>query len=255
MKRLALLLWIAMSSAAVAQSPLSELAYQQKPGSQLPSSAMFNDETGRSVGLGALSGRRPMILALGYFHCPNLCGIVRDDLLNAVTNSGLRPGADYTLVFVSIDPAETAGDAATAKSDDSARYPSLHAGDRHYLTGDTSAIQAVTTAVGFKDRFDPQLKQFLHPSGIVFITPDAHVSGYLLGVGYAPGDVRLGVTRAATGSVMRSALPILLLCFHYDEATGRYTLAITRLLEIASLLTVLIIGVTIALALRCEASR
>jgi protein SCO1/2 len=255
MNRLALLLWIAMLSAAAAQPPLPDFGYQQKPGSQLPASAMFHDETGRSVRLSALAGRRPMILALGYFHCPNLCGIVRDDLLNAVTNSGLQPGRDYTLVFLSIDPAETPGDAAAAKSDDIARYPSMHADARHYLTGEASAIQAVATAVGFRDRFDPQLKQFLHPSGIVFISPDAHVAGYLLGVGYAPGDVRLGITRAATGSVMRSALPILLLCFHYDPVTGRYTLAITRLLEIASALTVLTIGATIALALRREASR
>lgn len=252
MRLIAILLWIAMSSVAAAQSPLSDFAYQQKPGSQLPSDAMFRDDTGRSVSLADLLDHRPAILALGYFHCANLCGVVRDDLLSAVTDSGLQPGRDYSLIVLSVDPTETPSDAAKAKLDDLARYPTAHSGSLHYLTGNADSIQAVATGVGFRDRFDPQWKQFLHPAGIVFMTPDARVSSYLLGVGYRPGDIRLGITRAATGTVLQSALPILLLCFHYDAVTGRYTLAIVRLLEIAGGLTAITIGVTIALALHRE---
>ena len=69
----------------------------------------------------------------------------------------------------------------------------------HFLTGTADAVQAVADAVGFHDRFDPELKQFVHPAGIVFATPAGIVSSYLLGVGYRPADVRLGVTRRAMG--------------------------------------------------------
>jgi protein SCO1/2 len=48
---------------------------------------------------------------------------------------------------------------------------------------------------------------------------------------------------------------VLLLCFHYDPATGRYTLAVTRLVQLACALTVLTVGGTIALALRRERCR
>jgi protein SCO1 len=48
---------------------------------------------------------------------------------------------------------------------------------------------------------------------------------------------------------------VLLLCFHYDPVTGRYTLAVTRLLQLAAGLTVLTLGGTIALALRRERRR
>jgi len=75
-----------------------------------------------------------------------------------------------------------------------------------------------------------------------------------LGVGYAPADVRLGVTRADLGSVAAAALPVLLLCYHYDPQTGRYTLAITKLLQLAAAITVLTMAGTLYLAFRRERS-
>ena len=62
----------------------SGLAYEQKPGSQLPLQEVFRDEAGRSVRLSDLFGGKPLILVLGYFHCPNLCGVVRADLFDAL---------------------------------------------------------------------------------------------------------------------------------------------------------------------------
>ena len=103
----------------------------------------------------------------------------------------------------------------------------------HYLTGGADAVRAIEQAVGFRARFDPALRQFLHPAGLVILTSRGVVSSYLLGVGYRPGDLRAAVTRAGEGGVAKAALPVLLLCFHFDPTTGRYTLAVTRLLQLA----------------------
>lgn len=232
---------------------LGDFAYQQQPGTRLPQDETFRDETGRSVRIAELLAGRPAILALGYFKCPNLCGIVRADLYHALGQTGMAAGRDYRLIALSIDPAETSADAAAAKRIDLAQYP-LPGAERHwhFLTGSAAAVRAVSDAVGFRDRFDPQVKQFLHPAGIVFLTPGDVVSGYLLGVGYAPGDLRLGVTRASTGSIAATALPVLLLCFHFDPATGRYTLAILKLLKLGAGLTVLVVGGMLFLAFRRE---
>lgn len=85
----------------------------------------------------------------------------------------------------------------------------------------------------------------------MFLTGAGTVSSYLLGLGYQPSDVGLGITRATHGVTAR-ALPILLLCFHYDPTTGRYTLAVTRILQLGGAITILVIGGTIMLALRRE---
>lgn len=246
---LPLLLAFALAAApARAGAPdLSGLAFTQHPGAQVPVDARFRDEAGRAVRLGALLGGEPTILTLAYFHCPNLCGVVQEDLLHALDLSGLTAGSDYRLIVVSIDPQETSADAARAKAADIARHPTLSAdGSWHFLTGEPAAIQAVADAVGFTDRFDPALKQFLHPTGLVFLTADDRVSGYLLGVGYHPGDVTAGVLRARSGGIARAALPVLLLCFHFDATTGRYTLAIMRIVRAVGALFVLSLGSLLA---------
>ncbi len=220
-------------------------AFDQRPGVQLPLEASFNDATGRALSLGALGGK-PLVLAFGYFHCPNLCGVVRDDMFAALQRTGLVAGRDYQLAFVSIDPGETPADAAKAQADDAARYPADPAG-WHFLTGLAASIEAVEAASGYRSRYDAATAQFMHPAGLVFATPGGIVSGYLLGVGYSPGDVQAGLERAARGEVGQKASPVLLLCFHFDPTTGRYTLAIVKVLRIAGTVTVLgICGIVVA---------
>lgn len=254
---LIILLLAAPRFAAAAPAPdLSGLAYQQRPGAMLPLQDMFRDDTGRTVRLADVFKGRPLILALGYFRCPNLCSVVRADLFRALMASGMIAGRDYSLTLLSIDPAETSATAASVKAEELQRYPAPGAAQNwHFLTGAADAVQAVTDSIGFGDRFDPELKQFMHPVGIVFATPSGIVSSYLLGVGYAPTDVRLGVTRAESGGIAAAALPVLLLCYNYDATTGRYTLAIMKLLRLAAAITVLAVGGTLFLAFRREKGR
>ena len=74
----------------------------------------------------------------------------------------------------------------------------------HYLTGGADDIQALTDAVGFRDRFDPASNQFVHPAGVVFVTPSGRMSNYLLGVGYTPSAVRSALSaRLLDGSRRR----------------------------------------------------
>jgi protein SCO1/2 len=219
----------------------------------VPLATKFIDQHGNAITLGQALGHRPAILAVGYFHCPNLCGLVRNDLINALFRLGAsRP---YSLVVLSIDPAETPQDARSARSADIAQFDRpAETADWHYLTGPAASISAVTQAVGFRSRYDTAAKQFIHPAGLVFLTGTGTVSSYLLGLGYQPSDVGLGLTRATNG-VTAPALPILLLCFHYDPATGRYSLAIIRILQLGAALTILAIGGTVMLALRRERHR
>ena len=247
------LLFCFAARAAPALVP-GDFSYRQNLGAKLPAVAL-RDETGRVVPLTDMLRGKPGIVALGYFHCPNLCGLVRADLLHALSETGMTAGAQYELLALSIDPGETSADASNAKRTDRAQFPLPGAEEGwRYLTGSARAVQAVADAVGFRDKFDAGTKQFLHPSGIVFVTPAGVVSSYLLGVGYAPGDVRLGVTRADTGTVASAALPVLLLCFHFDPTTGRYTLAVLKLLKLGAALTVLVIGGVMLLAFRRERS-
>lgn len=262
MRRPAVLMALALLSMARAAAygapsaaPLADLGFKQHPGALLPYDAPLVDETGQATTLRAVSGGLPLVIVPGYFRCPNLCGTVRDGILGALGRSGLVAGRDYALAAVTIDPAETPATAAAVRREDLTRYPLPGgAADVHYLTGIGRSLGAIADAEGFPIRYDDKLKQFMHPAGIVLATPGGAVSGYLLGVGYAPEALRAAVERARQG-VSSLAQPILLLCFHFDAVTGRYTLAVMKVLRLAAALTVLTIGGVIWLLHRSSRGR
>ena len=225
--------------ARAAPPDTSGLGFSPQPGISLPLAAVLREADGRDVALRQIVGNRPVLVALGYFACPALCGVVRDDLFAALAGSGLVAGRDYTLLFVSIDPAEGPADAAKALRDDLARYPLPGAAEGwHFLTGDAAAVEA---SVGFRSRFDVALKQFLHPAGVVVATPGGVVSGALMGVGYQAGDLRAAVVEARDGGLEQAIQPVLLLCFHYDAVTGRYSLEVLKVLRLGAILTIVLI--------------
>lgn len=86
----------------------SSLAYEQKTGSHLPLQQVFRDKADRRMLLSDMFGGKPLILVLGYFHCPNLCSVVRADLFDALRASAMTAGRDYSLVALSIDPSAAA---------------------------------------------------------------------------------------------------------------------------------------------------
>ena len=223
---------------ACAARPVPEdFAWQPHPGGAVPLDLRFTDSDGRNVSLRSLTGV-PIVLALGYFHCPTLCGPVRDDVIAALAGSGLVGGQQYRLVVLSIDPAETVQDAAEAKAADLKR-PGADGRGWDYLAGDAAPIAA---AVGFPFRWDPGIVQFAHPAGVVVLTSTGRIASYLEGVGYSGAALRQAVTQAAEDQVAAAPSPILLLCFHYDAATGKYTLEIYKVLRVMAVMTLVGIG-------------
>lgn len=252
--RYALLAAAAMLMCAARGAPAldaARFAYQERPGAALPLNSSFLDSDGRRIRLGELTGGAPLILVPAYLHCSNLCGVVRSSLLTALRRAQLAAGRDYVLAVLSIDPAETPADARAAKADDVAAFAPPGTGRYwHYLTGVSSDIRALTAAVGFRDQFDPRSRQFIHPAGVVFATAGGTISSYLLGVGYRPADVRSALERAHAGRLAAAAAPLLLICFHFDPATGRYSLAILKVLRLGAVLTLLSIGALVLIVRR-----
>ena len=110
------------------------------------------------------------------------------------------------------------------------------------LTGDAAAIRRLTEAAGFPSRRDDGTGQYAHPAGFVVATPDGTISCYLLGLDWRPLDLRLALAEAAGGGVAAPAQALLLFCYCYDPQTGRYDLAIGRLLQVVGAVTLLGVG-------------
>jgi protein SCO1/2 len=239
------LLFISASPAFAQETPGSigeRVGFDQRLGEQVPLGAAFRDEAGRSVTLGQYFGKRPVILTLAYYNCPLLC----TQVLNSVAR-GLKPlsigiGKDFDVVTVSIDPTEQPALASAKKTAYLGRYdrpgPESAAG-WHFLTGDAPAIEALAKSVGFRYSYNPRTKLYAHAAGIVILSPSGRISRYFYGLDYPPKDIQHSLKEASSEKVGLPISRVLLLCYDYDAATGKYTLSILRVLRLAAIATAL----------------
>lgn len=247
-RALLFLLLLLSGRAALAEDP----GYRQFPGSLVPGEAVLTDEIGRARHFADIGGARPAILALVYFHCPALCGIELADLFAALSKSDLKAGEDYDLFAISIDPHDGSRDATEAHQIYLRRFPMVPGGVQgwHFLTGDAEALDAIERSVGFTARYDPVLGQYMHPAGVVLLTPKRRVASYLLGVGYDGEDLARGIRDAADGKIAPKGNPILLLCFRFDPTKGRYTLDVLNVMKLLAVVTVIGIAGVVLIARR-----
>jgi protein SCO1/2 len=73
-------------------------------------------------------------------------------------------------------------------------------------------------------------------------TPKGKLSRYFYGIDYAPKDVKFGIMESAEGQVGNPAEKLLLYCYHYDPATGKYGLAILNVMRLAAIATLIGLG-------------
>jgi protein SCO1/2 len=231
---------------------LNNVGIDQKLGAQIPLDAVFNDEAGNPVKLRDVIGKRPVILTLVYYNCPMLCTIVLNNVLRSLNSLDITAGRDFDVLTVSFDPHEGPKIAAQKKSEYLLRYgrPAAATG-WHFLTGTDQSIHALTDSVGFRYTWDPDSSQYAHASGIMILTPQGVVSKYIYGIDFPPEDIRSGVRAAGLNMVGAPTTDVVILyCFHYDPATGKVGLIVSRALKVGGVVTILAIAGFVSLALR-----
>ncbi len=232
---------------------LQDVGLDQRLNTQLPLTLQFKDEEGRTVRLGDYFGKRPVILTLAYYECPMLCTQVLNGVASAIGVLKFSVGQEYEIVTVSFDPRDTPERARAKKASYIERYnrPGAQAG-WHFLTGNSREISALTRAVGFRYAYNASVGQFAHASGIMVATPEGRLSHYFYGIEYWPRDLRLALIEAADRKIGSPVDDVLLYCFHYDPASGRYSLAVMTVVRIAGVLTLVAGGTAIVLMRRRE---
>ena len=233
---------------------LKAVGIEQKLGDQLPLDTILKDESGRDVKLGDYFGKgRPVVLALVYYECPMLCNQVLNGLTGSLKGIALDPGKDYDVVALSFDAREN--DKPDLAKNKKAAYVARLQKDGgeaglHFLTGTQESIDAVTKAAGFSYKWDEKSEQFAHAGGIMIATPDGKLSRYLYGIDYAPKDLKFGLMESAESKVGSAADQLLLYCYHYDPATGKYGFAVLRAMRVAGIITVAALGAMVFVFIR-----
>ncbi len=232
---------------------LRDVGIDQKLNEQVPLDLAFQDETGRIVQLREYFGQKPVILSLVYYECPMLCTQVLNGLLRSLKDLPLEVGEQFNVVTVSFNRREKPELAAAKKR----LYVGLYARPGasqgwHFLTGDEASIRQLAGAVGFRYAYDPQSGQYAHATGIMVLTPGGRMARYFYGIDYPSRDMRLGLVEASANKIGSPVDQILLFCYHYDPATGKYGLVIMNVIRAAGLATVLALGIFMWVMFRRE---
>jgi protein SCO1/2 len=229
------------NSAATDPDPNREIKFEQRLNRRVSSTLEFTDESGRSVYLRDLLNQRPIVLAMGYYQCPMLCGVVLNALVQSLQDVAPdSPYRDFDFIFVSIDPAETAQLAYAKRQNYLIRYGWRPAATRwHFLTGSESPIRQLADEIGFRYRYDASAHQFIHPSGLVFLTPNGRISSYLLGIEYPAKDLVRAIATAREERVGSPVQQFLLLCFSGNAASGSVAAVVLVTLRIGAIVTLL----------------
>lgn len=231
--------------------PLKEVGFDQKLGDRLPLDVPFIDEQGRELVLGDIFGQRPVILVFVYYDCPMICPMILNGVAKSLGVLEFNVDDEFDVVAISIDPAETPEMARDAKRAAVKRYGRGEtAAGWHFLTGSEDSIRRVTDAAGFHYAYVPENGEWAHASGLVIATPDGTLAKYLYGMDFAPKHVRLALVEASENRIGTVVDQILLYCFRYDPALGKYTAVVTRILRLAGIAFCLALGLFLWINLR-----
>jgi protein SCO1 len=235
---------------------LKDVSIDQRIGEELPLDVTFHDETGRDVRLGEFFHGRPVVLALAYYDCPMLCTQVLNGMTGSLKTLSFDAGKDFDVVVVSIDPRDSYQMAAAKKETYLRDYGRPHsAAGWHFLTGAETSIKPLAAALGFHYAYDSTLQQYAHGAAIYVITPKGIVSRYLLGIDFPPRDLRLALVEASNNRLGTAVDQVLLLCYHYDPSTGRYSMAVLNSIRVGFILTVGAFLTFVFVSLKRESAR
>jgi protein SCO1/2 len=235
---------------------LSNIGIDQNLKQQVPLDVPFKDENGRDVKLSDYFGSKPVILSLVYYECPMLCTETLNGMVTAFKLLKFDVGQEFNVVTISFDARETPALATEKKKNYLRQYgrPGAEQG-WHFLTGPQSSIDAVTKSVGFHYAWDQSTQQFAHATALMLLTPDGKIAQYYYGVEFSPRDMRFGIIEASQGKTGTVVDQVLLYCFHYDPRSGKYGAIITRVVQLAGGVTVLLLGGFMFLMFRLEPKR
>jgi protein SCO1/2 len=257
---LATVIAVAIALPALAQSSADQpklpghVSIAQKLNTRIPLDLQMRDEQGKVVRLKEYFGKgRPVLLNFVYFRCPMLCPMVLEGTTTALTHLKFDIGKEFDVITVSIDPRDKAADAARFKEKYIRHYGRLEsASGWHFLTAHESAIKKLADTVGFQYAYDSRTDQFAHGAALLVLTPDGRTSRYFYGFEFKPRDLRLAIVEASEGKVGNVTDQMLLLCFHYDPATGKYSRNAMMFARAGGVATLLTLGGFIGVMFRRE---
>jgi len=203
-----------------------EVGIVEKNGDFIPLELTFTNSKGEKVVLGDIMNKTT-VLSLVYFHCPTVCKPLLGAKVDVLDRIDLVPGKDYQAITISFNEKETPDNAKNIKENFLPSFNKEFPEDQwHFLTGDLETIRKLTNSLGFYFRRDGE--DFIHPTGLIMLSPEGKITRYFNGLKFLPFDVKLGLLEASEGKIGATISKVLLYCFSYDPEGKKYVFDILK---------------------------
>jgi len=243
---------------------INGLQVDEHLGDMLPADISFTDADGKPVKLGDyFKGDKPAVLAMVYYDCPLVCDVLMQKQTECFAKLDLSLGDDYRVLWFSFDPKEGTQLAQAKRELYHAMYANSPAPELarkmrdswKLHTGSAASSAALAKALGFKYR-QLDTGEYNHPVATYIVSPTGKITRYIHGFDIDPRDVKLSLIAASEGTIKTSIGDRLMsFCYMLDPKTGRYTVQIFRLMQVAGAITVVVVGAGIALLMFRDQSR
>ncbi|MDR9417895.1 SCO family protein [Gracilimonas sp.] len=227
---------------------LQDLGIDEKLGDTIPLDAKFATSEGDSVLLkDLLEEGKPVLLNPLYYECPMLCGLVLDGTINVIEDLAWKPGKEFIVISVSIDPDEKAELAAKTKDNYLSQMDATTKSGWHFLTGNKSEIDKVVEAVGFRYKEIEDTGEFAHSAAIILLSPEGKITRYLYGISYDEFNVRNALFESADGKIGSTLEKVVMYCYQYDADSGSYVPVALNIMKLGGLATLIFLGIFLGL--------
>jgi protein SCO1 len=225
----------------------SEVGVEEKLNEQVDLNLSFFDELGNSVTISSLLiENRPIIIAPVYYHCPRLCTLTLNGVVDLINSLDLELGKDYSVISVSFNYRENKEIAHKRAKEFWSQVEDQELAPKgwRFLTGDADNIQSLMNQLGFL--YKEQGMDFSHSTALMIITAEGKISRYIYGIHYPPDRVRLALVEAARGRIGSSWEKVFHYCFRFDPTKGKYSIVAMNLMQVVCLVVFGVLVIAIA---------
>lgn len=222
-----------------------DISIQDRSGERVDVEALlFNDEQGVERSLSSfMRPGRPAVLAMVYYDCPSLCGLLLNGIVSSLRRLDWVIGREYDVIFVSMDHREDHELAAWKKRNYVADYGKPESAENwHFLTGKQEHIEALASQIGFGFKWVPEINEYAHSAGFFVLSPEGQISRTLYGVEFDPLDVRLSLLEASQGRIGSMMDRVLLFCYRFDPNTQGYALHALNIVRAGGAVTLFVLA-------------
>lgn len=218
---------------AMTEQDLRQVAIDPPVGARLDAARPAIDSAGRSTTFAAAAAGRAAVFVFADYRCRYLCGPALSLTADALSRSGLKPGRDYRLIVLGLDPRDRPADAAAFGAARLSAYPDIERSTR-LLVADPATIAGAARALGYRYRYDAAHDQFAHMAAAFVLTPDGRLVQTLSNFQLQPAALKAALRGAARGDRPPLLTRLHALCWPFDPDRGVYNRPVQTALQLGS---------------------